>query len=101
MLPTNVKFENHRLLIDWNDGHRSIYDPLHLRMACPCAQCVDEITGARIIRPENIPTHLKPQELRPVGRYGVSFLWSDGHGTGIYTFDRLRELCQCEKCAAR
>jgi DUF971 family protein len=98
MLPTNVKFDQNRLLIEWDDGHQSVYDPARLRLACPCAQCVDELTGARIIRPENIPPTIKPQEMRPVGRYGVSFLWSDGHDTGIYTFEALRRLCQCEQC---
>jgi len=96
--PTAVAFEQKRLLITWEDGHQSRYAPFDLRLACPCAQCVDEVTGQRTIRPEHIPADIKPQEMRPVGRYGVSFQWSDGHGTGIYTFERLRELCQCELC---
>ncbi|MGH7595014.1 MAG: DUF971 domain-containing protein [bacterium] len=98
-LPADVAFENNRLLIAWDDGHKSVYDPFQLRLSCSCAQCVDEITGARVIRPEQIPADIKPREMRPVGRYGVSFEWSDGHGTGIYTFERLRELCQCEVCS--
>lgn len=97
--PTDVAFEHERLLITWNDGHQSRYAPLQLRLACPCAQCVDELTGRRVIRPEDISSDIRPQEMRPVGRYGVSFQWSDGHGTGIYTFERLRELCQCELCS--
>lgn len=99
--PTEVKFVDNRLLITWDDGHKSRYDPFQLRLACPCAQCVDELTGQRVIRPEHIPADLKPREMRPVGRYGVSFEWSDGHSTGIYTFDYLRELCQCEACAKK
>jgi DUF971 family protein len=98
-IPAGVAFENNRLLITWDDGHQSIYEPFHLRLSCACAQCVDEITGARMIRPEQIPPDIKPCEMRPVGRYGVSFEWSDGHDTGIYTFERLRELCQCEVCS--
>jgi len=96
--PTAVAFEQNRLLITWDDGHQSHYAPLQLRLACPCAQCVDELTGQRTIRPEHIAADIKPQEMRPVGRYGVSFQWSDGHSTGIYTFERLRELCQCALC---
>jgi len=96
--PTAVAFEQNRLLIMWDDGHQSRYAPFELRLACPCAQCVDELTGQRVIRPEHVAPDIRPQEMRPVGRYGVSFQWSDGHGTGIYTFERLRELCQCERC---
>jgi ATP-binding protein involved in chromosome partitioning len=99
--PTEVAFVNSRLLIAWNDDHKSSYDPFQLRLACPCAQCVSETTGERLIRPADILPDIKPQEMRPVGRYGVSFQWSDGHSTGIYTFARLRELCRCELCVKR
>lgn len=99
--PTAVKFVDSRLLIGWDDEHQSRYDPFQLRLACPCAQCVDELTGQRVIRPEQIPADIKPREMRPVGRYGVSFEWSDDHSTGIYTFDYLRELCQCEACSSK
>lgn len=99
--PTEVKFVDNRLLIAWDDGHQSIYAPPELRFACACAECVSELTGARLIRRENIPADIKPQELRPVGRYGFSIQWSDGHSTGIYTFERLRELCQCEACVSK
>jgi DUF971 family protein len=33
-----------------------------------------------------------------VGRYAIQFHWSDGHSTGIYTFEHLRELCTCPIC---
>ena len=99
--PTDVAFVNNRLLITWDDDHKSYYEPFQLRLACPCAQCVSETTGERLIRPADILPDLEPQEMRPVGRYGVSFHWSDGHSTGIYTFERLRELCQCALCAKR
>ena len=36
------------LIVEWLDGHRSSYPPVHLRERCPCAQCVDENTGRRI-----------------------------------------------------
>jgi ATP-binding protein involved in chromosome partitioning len=98
LIPVDAKFNDGRLFLTWNDGHESVYHPVHLRWACNCAQCVDEITGERLIRREDIASDLKPKEMRPVGRYGVSFEWSDGHSTGIYTFARLRELCGCPKC---
>ena len=35
-----------------------------------------------------------------VGAYGLRVEWSDGHGTGIYTFRWLRDRCPCEACTA-
>jgi DUF971 family protein len=34
-----------------------------------------------------------------VGSYAIRIDWSDGHGTGIYSFDHLRRICPCKKCA--
>jgi DUF971 family protein len=31
--------------------------------------------------------------LSVVGRYALNFRWSDGHETGIYSFQYLRDLC--------
>jgi DUF971 family protein len=42
----------------------------------------------------------KPKEVKPVGKYALSFTWNDGHASGIYSWDYLRELCQCEECKA-
>ncbi|MGH7490930.1 MAG: DUF971 domain-containing protein [bacterium] len=98
VFPVDAKFNGERLGLTWNDGHESIYDPVQLRLACNCAHCVSEITGERLIRLEDLAPDLKPKEMRAVGRYGVSFTWSDGHSTGIYTFARLRELCECPVC---
>ncbi len=88
------------LEIVWKDGHTSRYDVVTLRRACPCAVCVDEVTGRRILKPEDVADDVKPRRLRAVGRYAIQFEWSDGHDTGIYSFDLLRRLCPCSECAA-
>jgi DUF971 family protein len=88
------------LVINWDDGHRSFFRPLPLRAACKCAHCEDEWTGARRLDTGSIPEDIRILEIKPVGRYGLQFAWSDGHGTGIYTFERLRELCDCSECGA-
>jgi DUF971 family protein len=95
------KTERHadgRLSILWSDGHRAVYSPKPLRLACRCAHCEDEWTGERRLAAGTVPDDVTIQEIRPVGRYGYQFFWSDGHSTGIYTFDRLRSLCECEAC---
>jgi DUF971 family protein len=35
---------------------------------------------------------LKITQMHPVGRYAYSIHFSDGHDTGIYTLELLREL---------
>ena len=84
--------------IRWQDGHESIYPARALRLACPCAGCVDEITGAIRVIASSVPQNVKPLKIDLIGRYAISIQWSDGHNTGIYAFDRLRKLCRCAQC---
>jgi ATP-binding protein involved in chromosome partitioning len=91
--PTSIRQEGPRALcITWADGHRSVYDVRRLRLACACAQCVDEWSGEERLDEASIPADVKPVSIRPVGRYAIQIDWSDGHSTGIYPFARLRAL---------
>lgn len=94
-------FPNGELGIVWADGHESIYDGHTLRCACACALCVDEGTGRKILRDETVPKDVHALAVRPVGHYGLGILWSDGHQTGIYRLERLRDLCPCAGCDPR
>jgi len=80
------------LAILWSDGRESRYPVRELRLACPCATCRDEMTGARILDPARIPEDVRPVHLGSVGNYALKIRWSDGHETGLYSYDRLREL---------
>jgi ATP-binding protein involved in chromosome partitioning len=83
----------------WTDGHESIYTGYALRLGCRCAVCIDEISGNKRLREESISNDVRPLSIDPVGHYAIRFHWSDGHSTGIYTFEHLRELCPCPICA--
>mgnify|MGYP003580206581 CR=1 FL=1 len=84
-----------KLRIVWSDGHESVYPVRELRLACPCAHCVEEFTGRPLLKTEGVPEDVKPVRISPVGRYALSFEWSDGHSSGIYTFEYLRGICPC------
>jgi ATP-binding protein involved in chromosome partitioning len=91
--PSAIRQAGPRTLeIEWGDGHRSRYDVRDLRLACACAVCIDEWTGAERLDPDSVPEDVHPVRLDPVGRYAVQIEWSDGHSSGIYPFRRLREL---------
>lgn len=86
------------LIIRWQDEHESSYECRYLREHCRCAACVDEWTGQRRLAENQIAADIHPLEVQGVGRYGLRIQWSDGHGTGIYTFQYLREICPCDIC---
>ncbi|HKV03827.1 MAG TPA: DUF971 domain-containing protein [Candidatus Acidoferrales bacterium] len=91
--------------ITWSDGHASRYDFPYLRDNCPCATCRDEREkksddkkGGADLLPMYKPK-VKAQSAAAVGNYAIQIRFSDGHATGIYSFDCLREMCPCEACA--
>ena len=80
------------LSIRWQDGTETVLTSRALRVRCPCAGCVNEMTGERILQPKTVPESIYPTAIHYVGRYALQFVWSDGHDTGFYAFDYLRRL---------
>jgi DUF971 family protein len=92
--PRQIKqADDSTLQIIWADEKECHYKAAALRRACPCAQCVNEWTGERVLRPEAVSEEIQINDFSLVGRYAINFRWSDGHETGIYSFRYLRELC--------
>lgn len=79
----------------WQDGHESIYPARALRLKCPCAGCVEEMTGVVRLIAGSVPQDVRPLGIHLIGRYAIGIDWSDGHRTGIYSFELLRKLCPC------
>jgi DUF971 family protein len=93
--PTEIIEESDsQVSIKWSDQAETKYDAADLRRACPCAGCVHEWTGEKILKPENIADDLTFSSIGIVGRYALNFIFSDGHDTGIYTFNYLRQLSE-------
>lgn len=100
--------------ITWSDGHSSHYDFIYLREKCPCASC-DDVRRKKAAVPfessqapaplpglgPSLPMYKpapKAKSAHAVGNYAIRFDFSDGHSTGIYSFDYLREICPCDAC---
>ncbi len=80
--------------IDWADGTSSKIPLREIRLACGCAVCRDELTGAPLLTPDTIPLDIRAYRIAPVGNYALTFDWSDSHSTGIYPWEMLRELAE-------
>ncbi|MCM2277938.1 MAG: DUF971 domain-containing protein [Oligoflexia bacterium] len=94
LIPTRIdKHSPTEMLLTWSDGASYAVPFVDLRFFCPCAGCVDEHTGERTILRSSIAPEVRPVGVQLVGRYGVQISWDDGHATGMFHFDRLRELC--------
>jgi len=97
--------------IVWADGHASHYDFAYLRDECPCATCNDERGKKEAFAATAAPGSpafaalpmfkAKPraQAATVVGNYAVQLSFTDGHSTGIYSYDHLRTICPCAECA--
>lgn len=90
-------------LVTWSDGHHSRHSWLQLRVHCPCAACVGEWRyRPPTLRAEDVQPGIRAMSVAKVGAYALRFVWSDGHDTGIYTYNSLRnDLCECDECIAR
>lgn len=88
--------EPRRLRLTWSDGHVAEYDYDYLRGWCPCASC----QGHAVLKLRYLPVSypVNASAIQPVGNYAISIAWSDGHATGIYRFELLRDLCPCPSC---
>jgi DUF971 family protein len=98
--------------ITWADGHQSHYDFAYLRDHCPCAGCNDErakkealdsisksspgFAALPMFKPKS-----RAQSATQVGNYAIQIFFSDGHSTGIYSYDHLRSICPCPECSPR
>ncbi|HKJ00308.1 MAG TPA: DUF971 domain-containing protein [bacterium] len=80
------------LTIHWRDDVVAHYPFFYLRDVCPCASCVNELTGEKMLDPKKIAPDVHIRKADYVGNYALRIEWSDGHDTGIYAFRFLREL---------
>jgi len=78
------------LSVTWPDGTKGFVNHRDLRADCHCANCVDEHTGERILKKEDLPDDIAAVEVEPLGNYALRIAWSDGHNTGIYPWAQIK-----------
>lgn len=89
-----VEESDRELSIRWSDDAETRYNAVQLRRSCPCASCVNEWTGERILKAESVSDDISIGSTSVVGRYALNFHFSDGHDTGIFSFQFLRRLSE-------
>ena len=100
--PKPVQFEvfpNDEVGIVWDDGREDVLPVRLLRQRCPCAGCVDEMTGKRTLDVERVPASIGIETWDRVGNYAFKIRFNDGHDTGIFSFSYLRLLADEQRAA--
>jgi prepilin-type processing-associated H-X9-DG protein len=111
--PTSVKIHVSKgagVDVVWADGHASHYEFAYLREECPCATCNDarekkaslgELAPSLQSSPAlpMFKPKARAQAATQVGSYAIQISFTDGHSTGIYSYDHLRNICPCAECA--
>ena len=99
--PTGITLDKTagRLIITWSDGANCRYPLANLREACPCVECRGGHQNmGKQTDPDNILSLMPSRaygidSVELVGNYALQPFWTDGHHTGIYTWEYLKRLC--------
>ena len=99
MKPKQIKvIEKNKLFFKWDNDTESYIDLKYLRDECPCASCKGETVLLKTYipaKPANpAPENYIVKSIQQVGGYAIQILWGDGHNTGIYTWDYLKQLSE-------
>lgn len=87
-VPTQITLhkKSKTLELEYATGERFVLPSRYLRMFSPSADA----------RGKEIPTidteHVNILAIEPVGQYAIKLIFSDGHRTGLYSWDTLYEL---------
>ncbi len=89
-----IEESDSEISINWSDDTETKFNASDLRRNCPCAGCINEWTGEKILKADSIKDDLSFSAISIVGRYALNFHFSDGHDTGIYSFQYLKEMTE-------
>ncbi|MEJ5285901.1 MAG: DUF971 domain-containing protein [Bacteroidota bacterium] len=93
-----TKIDGDKLKISWLDGFVAVISLKDLRDNCPCASCQGEQVGFKKFEPLKLdviqPGTYEIESIEPIGNYAIQIVWKDGHDTGIYSFEYLRQVME-------
>ena len=92
--PTQPKIiaDQDQISLNWDDGEKISVPNILLRKSCACALCIDEMTRKPLLDPNSIPLDIHAKKINTIGNYAILIDWSDGHNTGFYPFNMIKEL---------
>lgn len=94
-----VSFDSQEITITWPDDTTTVVNNFALRASCPCALCVNEMTGKKILKEADVRPDIAPETLRVVGNYALQVSWNDGHDSGLFSWEHLRNVAEATACA--
>lgn len=89
-IPSHIHRDAGAVTVTWADGLVKRFPARWLRLACHCAHCREEMTGAPLLDPASVSEDVFARRVDLVGAYAIRVAWSDGHDTGMYTYKWLR-----------
>jgi DUF971 family protein len=96
MRPLDVQVIGQELAVKWENGEESFIPLETLRRACPCAGCrgeVDVMGNLYKGPPQSLtPRSFQLRQLTPVGGYALQPVWADGHSSGLFAYDYLKQV---------
>ena len=96
MRPADLQQIGNELAIKWPDGGESFIPLETLRRACPCAGCRGETDILGNLHQNPAPpltaAAFELKRIISVGGYGIQPAWADGHTTGIFSFEYLKQI---------
>ena len=95
--PSEIRLnpEHNILTVAFDNGESFGLRAEYLRVESPSAEVRNHGGPKTIVMGKE---QVKIASLEPVGNYAIRINWSDGHSTGIYSYDHLRRICPCEEC---
>ena len=82
------------ILVTLNDGKQRIVKPADLRRRCRCALCIEEFSGRRLLKAEDVSESVYPTNFQSMGNYAIAIQWSDGHTSSIYPYETIIEAAK-------
>jgi DUF971 family protein len=91
--PLSIKARQQEGVLELQWSHGTFRLPYRfLRGRCPCASCVNEVTGVRMVDVEDVPLAVAPTNIQFSGNYAIKISWNDRHDTGLFTWEYLELL---------